>query len=469
MSRYALGGAAFFKKETKAKRGKGMKLFGSSGSGEHSGSGERSTPEIRTQEIRSAPPEQPAKPASPPQKPKKKKNTLRRLCTVFGVIILVVAAALIGYSIWEKPPTIVTPPPAASTTPTPTHAPDATPAPDDPDTTPAPEPAVDPDAPSVAFSSDRRDGIYTILLVGRDHASNSTDTIIVASFDTVNHTVSCVNIPRDTLINIGWSSTPKKINAVYPGYVNSGRDGVEGLRAQVKNLLGFDVDCYAVVSLKAVEETVDAIGGVWFDVPTDMDYDDPTQDLHIHIKAGNQLLNGEDALKVCRFRASYGGGDIERIGVQQAFLMATAKQLLTVGNIPNLANVIDVVLRNVDTDLTSANLAFFARQFLLCSSEDVTFHTLPIGMGCYINGISFVSVNVDEWLDMVNTYLNPYTDAVTRQNVNILVSNNQSGTSMEATNGAIAGGPDSFCCLTCTVANGGQATHHLPGTCPNAG
>lgn len=446
-----------------------MKLFGSSGSGEHSG-GDRGAPEVRVQEIVSAEPET-KKPAAPaqktPKKPKKKKNTLRRVCTVVGVLTLVAACALIGYSIWERPPAIVTPPPVQTASPTQTPHPDATPDPDKPDD-PDATPAVDPDAPSVAFRSDRRDGIYTILLVGRDHASNSTDTIIVASFDTVNHTVSCVNIPRDTLINIGWSSTPKKINAVYPGYVNSGRDGVEGLRAQIKNLLGFDVDCYAVVSLKAVEETVDAIGGVWFDVPSDMDYEDPTQDLYIHIKAGYQLLNGEDALKVCRFRATYGGGDLERIGVQQAFLMATAKQLLSVGNIPNLANVIDVLLRNVDTDLTGANMAFFARQFLLCSSEDVTFQTLPVGMGCYINGISFVSVNVDEWLGIVNDKLNPYTDAVTRQNVNILVSNNMSGTSMEATNGAIAGGADSFYCLTCTVATG-QVTHHLPGACPNAG
>lgn len=450
-----------------------MKLFGSSGSGEHSGG--HAAPEVRVQEITSVEPEKPAAPAparkqppkpQEPKKPKKKKNTLRRVCIVIGVLVLLVACALIGYSIWERPPEIVTPP-VQSERPTPTARPDNS---DEPDASPLPgeTPAPDPDAPSVVFSSDRRDGIYTILLVGRDHASNSTDTIIVASFDTVNHTLNCVNIPRDTLVNIGWSGTPKKINAVYPGYVNSGRDGVEGLKAQVKNLLGFDVDCYAVVSLKAVEETVDAIGGVWFDVPDDMDYDDPTQDLHIHIKAGYQLLNGEDALKVCRFRATYGGGDIERIGVQQAFLTATAKQLLSVGNIPNLANVIDVLLRNVDTDLTSANMAFFARQFLLCSGEDVSFQTLPIGLGCYINGVSFVSVNVDDWLAMVNDRLNPYTDPVTRQNVNILVSNNVSGTSMEATNGAIAGGPDSFYCLTCTVATG-QVTWHQPGVCPHAG
>lgn len=445
-----------------------MKLFGNSPSGGHSSSGDHGAPEVRVQAITSAEPQKPAAPAQNPQKkPPKKKNTLRRVCTVFGILILVVAAAVIGYSIWERPPEIVTPTAAPTQTPRPTLHPDATPDPNEP-VDPEPTPAIDPDAPAVAFTSARRDGIYSILLVGRDHASNSTDTIIVVSFDTVNHTVNCVNIPRDTLINIGWSGTPKKINAVYPGFVNSGKDGVEGLKAQVKNLLGFDVDSYAVVSLKAVEETVDAIGGVWFDVPSDMDYDDPTQDLHIHIKAGYQLLDGEDALKVCRFRATYGGGDIERIGVQQAFLMATARQLLSLGNIPNLANVIDVVLRNVETDLTSANLAFFARQFLLCSSEDVTFHTLPVGLGCYINGISFVSVNVEEWLAMVNSYLNPYTDPVTRQNVNILVSNNVSGTSMEATNGAIAGGPDSFYCLTCTVQTG-QVTHHLPGTCPYGG
>ena len=35
---------------------------------------------------------------------------------------------------------------------------------------------------------------------------------------------------------------------------------------------------------------MDAVGGVEFDVPRDMNYDDPYQDLHIHLEEGLQVL-----------------------------------------------------------------------------------------------------------------------------------------------------------------------------------
>ena len=44
-----------------------------------------------------------------------------------------------------------------------------------------------------------------------------------------------------------------------------------------------------------------AIGGVDFEVPVNMNYDDPTQDLHIHISKGMQHLDGEGVMKVLRF------------------------------------------------------------------------------------------------------------------------------------------------------------------------
>ena len=388
------------------------------------------------------------------------KGRRKKILLIVGVVLAVIAAGAAIYAIWERPPAIPEPPTPSATQPANSPRPSA--GPDDPETT-------DPEEEDYtnALVTDRAPGTYTFLLVGRDHASNSTDTIIVGRMDTKAHTLDFVSLPRDTLINISWSGTPKKLNAVYPGYINSGRVGIDGLKEHVKNLLGFDVDCYAVVSIKAVEQAVDTIGGVWFDVPTDMHYWDPTQDLTINIDAGYQLLNGEDAVKVCRFRDTYAGGDIERIGVQQDFLKALAAQILKLGNIPNLPALIDILVQNVDTDLTAANIAWFARQFLACGMDGISFQTMPWSTGCAINNVSFVSIDLNNWLDMVNERLNPYVEPVTTANVNILMSD-YSGANMSSTTGAIAGGPDSFYCLTCTIANGGKATHHLPGVCPNA-
>ncbi|MCD7852936.1 MAG: LCP family protein [Oscillospiraceae bacterium] len=415
--------------------------------------------EIELSEIHSAPADRAETPEKLPFWHAIWKNRkLRRALIIIGAVILVLLAVVVAYAIWEQPPDIAvsTTPPAASETPDAAQQSAAA----DADEEPTDEEADDADAPAVALSTEaRRDGVYTVLLVGVDYASSSTDTIMVVSFDTVNHSISCTSIPRDTLINISWANTPKKINAVYPGYINSGKSGIDGLKEHVKNLLGFEVDSYAVVYLQAVEDVVDAIGGVWYDVPQDMYYSDPAQDLYINISAGYQLLSGSDALKLCRFRNGYAGGDLQRISVQQDFLMAAASQILSLGNISNLNSLISAMLENVETDLSAANIAWFARQFLKCSSEDVTFQTMPYDSSSTINGVSFVSIDIDAWLEMVNDSINPYEEDVTSAHVNILTWN---GSTVSSTTGTVAGGVDSFYCMSCTSATG-RVVYHAPG------
>ena len=156
----------------------------------------------------------------------------------------------------------------------------------------------------------RRKNCFTILVSGHDDDNGGSDTNILVMVDPDQGEINAVSIPRDTLINTSWNIP--KINAAY----NVG--GVERLCQELSNLLGIPVDYYVAVDLEGFVELVDAIGGVNFEVPIDMDYDDPTQNLHIHFKKGMQYLNGEDALKVVRFRQNndgtgYGTMDIGRI------------------------------------------------------------------------------------------------------------------------------------------------------------
>lgn len=123
-------------------------------------------------------------------------------------------------------------------------------------------------------------------------------------------------------------------------------------------------------------------------------------------------------------------------------MKSVASQMLTLGNIPNLPTFIDIFEEYVVTNMSASNLAFFARQFLLCKSEDINFHTLPGNYGDSIKGLSYVSINISEWLEMVNTYLNPYDQDVTEANVNILT--HSSSTGFYSTTGYVAGGVDSF-------------------------
>ena len=264
----------------------------------------------------------------------------------------------------------------------------------------------------------RNNGMYTCLVVGRDKVGNNTDTIMVARLDVVHKTLNVVNIPRDTLVNTKYNK--KNINYIYPACVNNGKDAIGELQEAISDMLGFNVDNYVVIDVQAAEELVDCIGGVEFDVPVDMHYDDPVQDLHIDLNAGLQTLNGENAVKVCRFRNTYAGGDIERIGVQHDLLMAIAKQTLSIGNVPNVGKMIDIVEEHTETDLTADNIRFYIKAFLTLDKDNIKFMTLPFTDCGMIFTWSSLFPDIDAWIDMVNEYLNPYVDKVTVENVNML-------------------------------------------------
>ena len=346
------------------------------------------------------------------------------VCCVFAL-----AAAV--YMIWETPP-------ATTDTGLQTHETPASSSPADSGAAPSPSPS----------GTGRKDGCYTVLVVGKDKVGANTDTILIGRLDTVSHKLDVVSIPRDTMANVPFSV--KKINTLYGADLNNGGNGVDGLMDGMTDFLGFRPDNYAVIDLKAFIQLVDTIGGVTYNVPCDMDYDAPDQDLHIHYTAGEQHLTGQQAMEVFRWRQNNPGspagnpsqGDIGRIGRQQDFLKSVAKQTLTAGNIANLSTFIDIFEENVDTDLTAANLAFYAREFLLCKSENVNFHTMPGNYADGVGGFSYVTVSLPEWLQMVNDCLNPYSEPVTEKNVNILTRDERG--ELYGTNGSIAGGEDSF-------------------------
>lgn len=141
--------------------------------------------------------------------------------------------------------------------------------------------------------------------------------------------------------------------------------------------LGIPVDYTVQVDLKGFVALVDAIGGVDFDVPIDMNYEDPYQDLYIHIPAGMQHLSGEEALKVVRFREGYASQDIARMETQQAFLKAVAQQTLQISNLTKVDQFVKIFQQYVETDLTLGNLAWLGSKAISIGAENVAFSTLP--------------------------------------------------------------------------------------------
>jgi len=348
---------------------------------------------------------------------------LRIPLIVVGCVVLAVLVVIIGYSIWEKPPetaqdisaAVITPKPAVSEVPIllPEEVPEEQPVEPTPTPEPTPEPLI------------RKDDCYTFVLLAYDQIGANTDTIIVGRMDVANDTLDLVNVPRDTLVNVSWPV--KKVNTILAYEKND----MDVFVSHLSRLIGFSVDCYAVVDIKAVQKLVDCIGGVYYNVPRNMDYDDPTQDLHIHISKGYQLLYGEDAVKVLRFRmgnddSGYPNGDLGRIATQQDFLKSIAAQMLTLGNIPNLDKAIDIFQTYVKTNLTANNIAFFIREFLTMGEDGVRFHTLP-GTGINIRGGSFYQLVPEETRDLINQYLNPYHQDIPLDQLDILTYQGEEG------------------------------------------
>ena len=275
---------------------------------------------------------------------------------------------------------------------------------------------------------------YTVLILGRDTGGGgNTDTMLLASYDVTNQKATVMSIPRDTMVNVSWDI--KRINSVY-NYYGGGDRGIQYLYKEIAQLVGFEPDYQVVVEWDAVGQIVDAMGGVWFDVPRNMNYDDPYQDLHIHQEKGYRLLTGDDAMQVLRYRHDndmrygYPDGDLGRIKTQQAFLTAMVAQLLQIKNVTKINQFIQVFQNNVETDLSFQNILWFAQQAILggLSMENVEFVTMPNRTAScwsrtYHNYQSYVVPSADELLELVNTKLSPYTEVFTLSDLDIMSVN----------------------------------------------
>ncbi len=261
----------------------------------------------------------------------------------------------------------------------------------------------------------RKHYCYTILLSGLDNDNGGSDTNILMRFDAVHKSINLVSLPRDTLLNHTWRSN--KLNFAYAS------GGTELLRKEISNLLGIPVDFHVTVDLKGFISLVDQIGGVDFDVPVNMDYDDPYQDLHIHYAKGMRHLNGQQAMEVVRWRKNndgtgYATADIGRIGTQQAFLTQVARQLLSVKNVPAMA---EVFLKYVKTDLKLGNLVWLGNEALDIGMEGVSFYTLPGDGSGWYKGESVYALDPEATLALVNEALNPYVDPISMEDMDICI------------------------------------------------
>ncbi|MDD4802012.1 MAG: LCP family protein [Syntrophomonas sp.] len=213
-----------------------------------------------------------------------------------------------------------------------------------------------------------------ILFMGidaRDAKTNSrSDTMIVASIDTNSKKMALVSIPRDTRIK-NSAGKYDKINSV--NFIN----GPEAACKQVANLLNIPVSYYVITNFAGFGEIVDALGGVHIYVPPGMKHTDPINpELAFNIPAGNQYLNGKQALGFVRYR---GGptADIGRTENQQKFIKALAEEVLQSKTILKLPELIPQINKNVRTNLPIKDLAYLGNMAKDIDLANLSTQTLP--------------------------------------------------------------------------------------------
>ena len=238
--------------------------------------------------------------------------------------------------------------------------------------------------------------IYCLLL-GR--SQNLTDTIMLASYDPKTQEAALLTIPRDTFVgsNKATASTYDKINALY-------QISPERTLEAVSEITGIEVTNYCLIDTEALVQMVDLIGGVYFDVPIDMNYEDFTQELYIHVDAGYQLLDGKTAEGVVRFRHNqdgtsypeeYGGEDLGRSRTQRAFLTALAEQTLQPQNLLKIGGFIDIFYNNVETNMNISDIKDYLPYAVNFNTENLKTDILP-GEPVFYGNYAFYEHDKDE-------------------------------------------------------------------------
>lgn len=238
------------------------------------------------------------------------------------------------------------------------------------------------------------------LIVGTNQ--NLTDTMIYVNYNIETGKVAMMSIPRDTYITNEYC-VGHKLNSLYRG------KNTQAFVEQIEELIGVDIDYYLIFDSKMLIDIVDKVGGVEVDVPVRMKYDDPTQNLHIDLKKGTQVLNGKQAEQFVRYRkgndgSGYARGDLQRTEVQQQFIKNFISTVLSAKNLTKIPDLINVALDNTDTNITAREALKYSTDVMKIDTSNISSCTAP-GEAKYINNISYFVMDKEKTKELVKNKL----------------------------------------------------------------
>ena len=236
---------------------------------------------------------------------------------------------------------------------------------------------------------------FTMLLLGMDsQLSGRSDTMIVVTFNPKTLNATMLSIPRDSYVKIKCSSgtsSERKINSAG-----------SCLTTTIENLLDVNIDYYAKINFSGIVQLVEAMGGVEVDVPYSFCEQNSRRQWGtntVYVKKGMQTLNGEQALALARIRKAFNSGDFQRGKNQQLVVEGMMNQLKTIKSAKDFYKILNLVTKNIDTNLTTNQILSF-----------------------YEVGKNLITGDDNNVINIQKTFLNGYTQMVWEPGVNRYVS-----------------------------------------------
>ena len=235
---------------------------------------------------------------------------------------------------------------------------------------------------------DMEKGKLNVLVLGVDKDGLRTDAMLLVSYDLKETKAELLSVPRDTQIRVTDRGVVRKINEIHAMHgTNNKLLGPLGSIKAIEALTSVPIHYYIEFSFDAIDELASALGPIEFDVPDiegngkGMNYDDPAQDLHIHLKPGLQKLRGNEVQQFLRYRKSNNGSgdgsDLSRVKRQQEFLKAIVDQKVNIGLIAKIPSIYSRLKDNIKTNFSAADAVKYAKYLNGLKSENITSHNLP--------------------------------------------------------------------------------------------
>lgn len=239
---------------------------------------------------------------------------------------------------------------------------------------------------------------FCLLVLGKDRASGLCDVMMLVSIDPEQNAISVMQIPRDTYADYG-NRYHKKLNTALKLL-----GAEEALCEFLSKNLGVAIDGYLTLELDAFRKAVDALGGVRMYLPSRLYYSDPEQGLYIDLPAGEQLLDGEAAEKVVRYRKGYAGGDIDRLDVQKRFLAALFRTVREKVDASNIYGLLREIFPHVSTNVGLPLAVALGIKALDVEPDSLCLMTLPGEAVVGDSGASFYALAKAPAREMIEVY-----------------------------------------------------------------